>query len=440
MFVGQAIGQLTEAPPTAAVSGAASAAEPVPEQPRGALADAEPGRLGSGSGLPHGGSPTAAQLPSHTEVEAAIQSAAAPGSGVLAPDANPRPEDTTTPVAVPESQASDWLGADLLPKGVVAELSQGAVTLQEGCEGEGEKDSARQEELSVAEAAAGEEKGEGEGVQPSSVSSVAELLPSGTEVEAAIESAAADVLATALTHPVQNLNVDPPLDRGTPSPQAEQGAASAVAPSESTAPVKGSGITAPDREAPKEPDQAREPGRTADSAQVLAAAARGAHADEAQAVAGQPARVGYAASPAAQTAARAEARAEAADQAELAAGAVDAAEFVLEDSHAKGVVRGPGGETEWALSEGGADGVASGEHLEKPSGRSSEAELTPGERLLHWEETLVAEPAANLLGPDVEGDAAGGAVAHKGGHVLLARGAKAGVRMPDCLKCILSRN
>ena len=259
-----------------------------------------------------------------------------------------------------QSQGSDWLGADQLPKDIAAAAGTRAVTIEEEA-GLPEADQ---------EAGLGQEGGFATGAervaepQPSSGGTVAELLPSGTELESAIESAAADVTAAARTAPA-----DTPVQS---TEAAEARAAPAVE---------------------AEPDQAPGSARAADSAEVLAAAECSTRSEQAGAELAQPDRQ----SRAAENVAQAEAGAEERQQAQLAAGAADAAEFVLADEEA-----------------GPEPGAGPGE----AAAGAAEEGLTPGERLLHWEEALVDTPGTSLLGaaasPAESSTVAGGDEGHGG--------------------------
>jgi len=310
-------------------------------------------------------------LPSTAELEVAIEAAAT----AAPPSANssssvPEPGPTSAAELKPvhavaiEPQESDWLGDDLLPKGLAAETGHAAAVSAAPAEDgagarEGEQD-------------AGPGSAQGAAAHPAA----AELLPSGTEVEEAIESAAADVVAAgggaAGLNPAADPVAAPPLQ-------------TSAAPADAAPGGEARGGSGPDPAAP-------EPGRAADSARVVAAAVRGLRLEDRAAEAGQP----DAQTPVAERNTQAEASAEAADQAELAAGAADAAEFVLSDA--------PGDNAAPEGAPAGAAGAAAEGGLEAPHEAGTEkadasAEgLTPGERLLQWEEALVAAPAANLLG------------------------------------------
>jgi nicotinate-nucleotide--dimethylbenzimidazole phosphoribosyltransferase len=310
-------------------------------------------------------------LPSTAELEVAIGAAAtaAPppatsASSALEPGPTSAAELKPVHAVAIEPQESDWLGDDLLPKGLAAETGQAAAVSAAPAEDgagapEGEQD-------------AGPGSAQGAAPQPAA----AELLPSGTEVEEAIESAAADVVAAgsgaAGLNPAADPVAAPPLQ-------------TSAAPADAAPGGEARGGPGPDPAAP-------EPGRAADSARVVAAAVRGLRLEDRAAEAGQP----DAQTPAAERNTQAEASAEAADQAELAAGAADAAEFVLSDEPGdEAAPKGAPASTAGAAAERGTGALHGGE-TEKADAAAEG--LTPGERLLQWEEALVATPTASLLG------------------------------------------
>lgn len=323
---------------------------------------------GAGPGLPASGERSAPLPPAHTQLEEAAAALATAGLGPLGDFAR---EGGNRVSLDAQSQGSDWLGADQLPKDIPAAAGTRAVTIEEEA-GYPEADQ---------EAGLGQEAGSETGAQrvaeprPSSGGTVAELLPSGTELESAIESAAADVTAAADTSGPSSAAAE----CGAPEPEQSSTEGARAAPA-----------------AEPEPDQAPGSARAADSAKVLAAAESTTRSEQAGAERAQPDNQ----SGAAESAAQAEAGAEAQEQAQLAAGAADAAEFVLADEGADPSPKPGPGEAAATAAEAGAEG------------------LTPGERLLHWEETLVDTPASSLLGADAappgDGAAAGGAAGHGG--------------------------